>query len=247
MTQKIDILEEAKHWLDILFGWTRLVTRRIGRHENFDEKSKNYRAITPEVQRQLKTRTWNRTLPALSQGKLGSCTGNSCVGLLATEPNSSDGIADNVKLDQALAIKIYSRATEIDPFSGTYPPTDTGSSVLSAMKAAKEFGLIKEYRWCFGLEEVLIALSNLGPVSIGVRWYQGFDKPDCKGFVKISGSKRGGHAFQLIGIDVEKRVVWAVNSWGSSWGKNGRFCFSFEDLDRLLKENGEAVMVITKP
>jgi hypothetical protein len=103
---------------------------------------------------------------------------------LATEPNASDGIADKIKFDQALAVKIYSRATEIDPFVGSYPPKDTGSSVLSAMKAAKEMGLISEYRWCFGAEEVLIALSNPGPVEIGVRWYEGFDKPDCNGLVK---------------------------------------------------------------
>lgn len=246
MTQQAQILDEVKHWLDILFGWTGLLSRRLGRHENFDEKSKEHRAITPEVERTLKTKMWKRELPPLNQGRLGSCSGNSCVGLLATEPNCHDGVGDNIKFDEDLAVKIYSKATEIDPFQGTYPPTDTGSSVLSTMKVAKSLGLISEYKWCFGVEEVLIALSNLGPVAVGVKWYEGFQKPDCDGLVKISGNIRGGHAFELIGIDVEKRVVWAMNSWGKFWGKNGMFCFSFEDLDRLLKENGEAVMIKMK-
>lgn len=247
MTQQTGFLEETKHWLDVFFGWTRFITRRLGRHEYFDEKSKTYRAITPEVERTLKTKMWQRDLPPLNQGRLGSCTGNSCVGLLATEPNCSDGVADNVKFDQDLAVKIYSKATEIDLWPGTYPPTDTGSSVLATMRVAKKLGLISEYRWCFGVEEVLIALSHIGPVAIGVKWYKSFQKPDCNGFVKIEGTEiRGGHAFELIGIDVEKRVVWAVNSWGKFWGKDGRFCFSFEDLDRLLKERGEAVMIKTR-
>lgn len=68
MSQRIAVLEEVKHWLDVLLGWTRLITRRIGRHENFDERSKDYRAISPEVERTLKTKMWKRTIPPLSQG-----------------------------------------------------------------------------------------------------------------------------------------------------------------------------------
>lgn len=188
----------------------------------------------------------HHTLVTRRNGKIlisGNCTGNAVVGLLATRPNDVDGIADNTEFSEGLAVDLYSLATELDQFTGTYPPDDTGSSVLSAMKAAKEFLLIEEYRWCFGLEDVLRTLSYVGPVAIGVNWYAGFDKPTSKGLIKISGSVRGGHAVELLGIDVRKKIVWGINSWGKWWGKCGRFCISFADLDRLLKERGEAATV----
>lgn len=216
----------------------------LGWKVRFDSRSKAFRVNRKNVNADLKSRMWERSLPPLDQGTLGMCTGAACVGLLATDPNSSDGVMDDAIFNKDLAVKIYSRATELDQFDGQYPPNDTGSSVLSAMKAAKEFGLISEYKWCFSLEDVLFALSYLGPVEVGLLWYEGFEYPDRNGLVKIKGKAEGGHAFQLIGIDVEKELVWAVNSWGLDWGKDGRFCFSFADLKKLLDEHGEAVMII---
>ena len=64
------------------------------------------------------------------------------------------------------------------------------------------------------------------------------------GLVKVSGSIRAGHAFELIGIDPVNQMVTSVNSWGKSWGKAGRFKFSFADLKRLLKEDGEASTIV---
>jgi hypothetical protein len=112
------------------------------------------------------------------------------------------------------------------------------------MKALKELGLAKGYRWCFGLDDTLKTLSTLGPVEVGLNWYEGFDRPDSKGLVKVSGAVRGGHAFELLGVDAERKLVWAENSWGPAWGLRGRFCFAWKDLDRLLHEDGEAATVV---
>ena len=90
---------------------------------------------------------------------------------------------------------------------------------------------------------MLKTLSSVGPVEVGVSWYEGFDKPDAKGLVKIAGTVRGGHAFELLGVDADKQLVWAINSWGPGWGLAGRFAFSWKDLDRLLREQGEASTV----
>lgn len=139
------------------------------------------------------------------------------------------------------AVRIYSEATVLDGFDGTYPPDDNGSSGLAACKAAKNEGLIGSYRWAFGLDEALAALV-LSPVMVGVGWYDGFDAPNPEGLVHVSGSIRGGHEFTLIGLDVKAETVFAVNSWGTGWGLHGRFCFSFADLSRLLTEDGDAVV-----
>jgi hypothetical protein len=178
-------------------------------------------------------------LKAFNQGDLGSCTGNGAVGVVCTEPYRKPG----AKYTEALARKVYSQATKDDTIAGAYPPKDTGSTVLAAMKALRDLGLAKGYHWCFGLDDVLKTLSTIGPVEVGVSWYEGFDKPSASGLVKISGAVRGGHAFELLGVDAEKKLVWAINSWGPDWGHDGRFAISWKDLDRLLHEDGEASTV----
>ena len=216
---------------------------RLGRHPHFDERSRQFR-VKVDHTAALKSQMWDRPAQPFNQGNVGSCTGNGCVGCLATAPYNHDGVGDNVVFNEQLALRVYGMATLLDPIVGTYPPDDTGSTVLAAMKAAKKMGLIKGYEWCFGLQDVLQTLSHHGSVEVGVTWYEGFFNPDANGQIHLSGSVAGGHAFQLIGIDVEKKLVWAVNSWGHNWGKDGRFCMSWDLLDTLLKEGGEAVHVV---
>lgn len=213
--------------------------KRLGRHVQFDERSRAFRVQAPGAP--LVSKLWPRRLKPLNQGATGSCTGNALVGVLATEPYARPG----TNYTQTLARKVYAKATELDSISGIWPPTDTGSTVLCAMKAAQSMGLITGYSWCFGADDVLRTLSTIGPVEIGLNWYSGFDKPMPRsGLVKASGIVQGGHAFELHGLDVQKELVWAYNSWGAKWGVKGRFCFSFETLRRLLKEDGEAVAPI---
>lgn len=216
--------------------------RRLGRHIHFDERSRAHKVGLKVEHQVLQSKIWNRTLPPLDQGNLGMCTGAGCVGTLATEPLSTDGVADNVAFNEGLARDVYRLATRLDSINGEWPGEDTGSTVLSAMQAAKQMGLVAGYKWCFSAMEVLQTLSWISPVEVGFNWYSSFDNPHPSGLVRIGGVIEGGHAFQLVGLDVEKQLVWAVNSWGRQWGLNGRFCFSFEDLHRLMHESGEAVI-----
>jgi hypothetical protein len=212
---------------------------RLGRHVHFDERSRGYRVPIRKTAK-IASRTWTRTVKPFDQGQTGSCTGNGAVGVICTDPYKKTG----KHYDEALARKVYSKATSLDSIQGDWPPDDTGSTVLAAMKALTKLKYTKGYDWCFGLDDVLKTLSNLGPVEVGVNWYEGFDSPSASGLVKISGSIRGGHAFELLGVDVKTKTVIAENSWGKSWGAGGRFSFSWKDLDRLLREQGEASTVV---
>jgi hypothetical protein len=214
---------------------------RLGRHIHFDERSRAFRVPVLKTAK-ITTRTWDRTVKPFDQGETGSCTGNGAVGVLATDPY----LKKTVKYGEPLARKVYSQATKLDAIQGDFPPNDTGSTVLAAMKALKKLGLATGYTWCFGLDDVLRTLSTIGPVEVGLNWYEGFDSPTKTGLVKIKGSVRGGHAFEILGIDATAKTVTAINSWGTSWGANGRFTFSWKDLDRLLKEQGEAATAVVK-
>jgi hypothetical protein len=210
---------------------------RLGRHIHFDERSRAYKVELKGGE--LASKIWKRTIRPFNQGQVGSCTGNAIAGLLATHPNFHEGLTYN----EALAKQIYTRATELDNIVGDFPPDDTGSTVLAACKAARDLGLIDSYHWCFGADDVLQTLSHVGPVAVGVNWYTGFDTPKARGVVKPTGRIEGGHAFELIGIDVDGGHVIAENSWGPGWGEKGKFLFSFETLDKLLGEQGEAVTI----
>lgn len=219
---------------------TRNGVMRLGRHVHFDERSRKH-AVKVSRRLALASKTWARGVKPFDQGDTGSCTGNGAVGVIASAPYKKP----RVQYTEALARKVYTQATKLDTIMGTWPPSDTGSTVLAAMKALKSLGLTTGYKWCFGIDDALRTLSQVGPLEIGVTWYSGFDNPDPQtGLVKVGGEVRGGHAFTLNGIDVEKKLVIATNSWGTGWGKNGTFCFSWADFTRLLKEDGEAATVI---
>jgi Papain family cysteine protease len=214
----------------------------LGRNVNWDPRSLQFR-VTPQPARTLRTVRHKRVIPILNQGSIGSCTGNAATGAVGTSPLFEGLMPDHPVLDQSLAVNIYSKATAIDGFGGTYPPTDTGSDGLSVAKVCQKLGLISGYLHATSLEGMQTALQNT-PVIIGINWYEGFDDTDANGVVKIAGQARGGHEVEVIAVDFENQFFEAVNSWGPGWGINGHFLFSFSDMDRLLHEYGDSTQLL---
>lgn len=214
--------------------------KRLGRHVRHDPRSLRFpfRASGPLV-----SRRWSvGSTPILNQGDIGSCTGNATVAALMCSPFKETLSSEKAAaLDEDLAIRIYSRATETDPFPGSYKPDDTGSSGLDAAKAAKEFGYISGYNHAFTLADALAALS-IGPVIIGVNWTSGMDRTDSTGMIASTGSTRGGHEVCLDEINTDRGIVWLRNSWGSRWGVQGRASMTFTTLGQLLDSQGDATV-----
>ena len=215
--------------------------RRLGRNVNHDVRSLRFLVSSPA--RELKSTEHERVIPVLDQGDLGSCTGNAAVGALGTKPLYDALPSGHPALDEDLAVKVYSAATSLDPFDGEYPPTDTGSDGLSAAKACKNLGLISGYLHATSLEAMQNALQDT-PVIVGVNWYEGFDNPDSNGLVSVSGKVRGGHEFEVVGVDMEQQRFHAINSWGLGFGKDGHFWFSFDSMTRLLSEDGDCTQLV---
>ena len=215
--------------------------RRLGRHVEHDPRSRAFAIV--KAPRPLVSRVWTRDVEAFDQGDLGSCTANALLGCLVTEPfrMASSRVASS--LTQRDAVAIYSRATKADAIPGCYPPDDTGSSGLAVCKVAKKMGLIRGYLHAFTAHAALHALSERGPIMIGANWYAGMDEPqgaDAECFA--SGELRGGHEWMALGINLPKRLVLCVNSWGPSWGAAGRFSLSFETLERLMGQDGDVTI-----
>lgn len=206
----------------------------IGRQIEHDPQSWNFQA---DKAPQLVTTVHKRMCAPFTQ-TIGSCTGEATTGMLMTEPHYKP----DRNLTQDDAVKIYTLATHLDRIPGYYPKEDTGSSGLAACKAAKRLGYIESYKHAFGIDHALQALV-LAPVITGVNWYTGFDTPDHNGIVKLEGTIRGGHEFEVLGIDVENKLVECCQSWGPDWGLAGRFFVKWVDWGTLLAQRGDVTTV----
>lgn len=214
--------------------------KRLGRHVLHDPKSFAWPYIPRSIDRPIHSVHHRHFGGVLDQGNLGSCTGNAAVQALNTKPLHR--LATHT-LKEEEALNLYSLATSLDPWPGEYPPDDTGSDGLSVAKACQQQGYIIEYRHAFGIDEALRALIER-PVITGVNWYEGFDNPDDRGFVKKEGQIRGGHEFVVVGYNDTDKYVEAINSWGRNWGLKGRFRMSVDVWNELLQEDGDVTVLI---
>jgi hypothetical protein len=207
----------------------------LGRVQEHDPQSRGFAAPTALP---ISSVWWRRYGLVLDQGQLGSCTGNAAAQALNHLPFHVIG---SPCLGESTAVSLYSVATNVDAFDGTYPPEDTGSSGLAVAKAAQLAGYITSYEHAFGLDHVLAA-AQYGPQIIGTDWHEEMFYPDADGTIVPSGPIAGGHEYVLDGVDLPHRRLRFLNSWGSGWGARGRFYMSFDNFATLLDAGGDAVL-----
>jgi hypothetical protein len=214
---------------------------RLGRNINHDPRSLRYKVAPARVDKSVE---WTRRVPVFDQGNLGSCTGNAEAGLLGTNP-FFDTLPTNLSIDEALAVKIYSMATQIDPFEGEWPPDDTGSDGLSVSKAAQQMGFISGYVWATSVDEAKTLIQQ-GPFIIGTEWTSNMDKPNASGVIKnpAGGMIRGGHEYECFKRDASADLWWFYNSWGDSWGKQGTFAYNSAGMAALLARMGDVTQSV---
>lgn len=214
--------------------------RRFGRRIEFDEKSRDYpvRALLADSA-ELVTRRWHLGT-VLDQGSEPAC-----VGFAWTHDILADPVVPLFPylINNQYALDLYRLAQTLDEWPGE---DYAGTSILAGAKATMRRGWITEYRWAFGLEDVLLTLAQLGPVVLGVNWYSGMNRPDVYGYIYPEGWVQGGHAILAVGVDFERQAVRLHNSWGADWGEKGQAWITFSDLDRLLHEHGEACVPLVR-
>jgi hypothetical protein len=212
---------------------------RLGRIVDHDPRSLNF-LVQPR--QAVVSRVWDRRVPITNQGQLGSCTGHAGIGCMGTG-GFFDTMPKGMAYDKKAAESLYSDATKVDPFNGSWPPTDTGSSGLGIGKVLKSRGLIKEYRHAITFDQALAALMD-GPVITGIPWTSGMMNTDANGFVTPKGSPDGGHEFCVYGVNVEEKYVYCANSWGTNWGLKGLFKMTFATWQNRLASKGDVTQFI---
>lgn len=215
---------------------------RLGRHVLHDSESRRYTFNTAGLA--IRSVRHQRHIPIFDQGDIGDCTGNAAIGCLGTGPFYSTLPTPRPwykNLDERDAIACYSAASRIDDAPGEYPPTDTGSSGLAVAKVVKLAGLISGYQHTFTLEDALKALQVV-PLICGTVWLSGMDEANTQGLVSVTGQDLGGHEYVMDEYDDQRGWVGFSNSWGTSYGVNGRFYMQAEDFGTLLARDGDVTV-----
>ena len=85
---------------------------------------------------------------------------------------------------------------------------------------------IKSYFSCTNNNAIKNAIMNYGPVLASINWYDSY-KPDKDGVLPINKSGDSGyHAIMIYGWN--KTGFKCQNSWGKTWGNDGRFIAPYE-------------------
>lgn len=213
---------------------------RLDRIPSFDPKSRSFPIRTLlERSGATKPRSFTWRVPiALDQGDEGACVGFGWSHELAARPVSIHDITNDT------AFALYKRAQELDEWPGN---DYSGTSVLAGAKAVEEAGFLKEYRWAFGLEDVRLTIGYHGPVVLGLNWYDGMFTPQGDGRIAPTGDLAGGHCILAYSVSEKLKVVRLWNSWGPNWWHGGSWCYlTFDDLDKLLNEQGEACVPVRR-
>lgn len=211
----------------------------LGRNIVHDQRSRSFPMATTvdrSTWRDKSIRLYD-PLPNPNQ-RVGCCTG-------VAKCSQLNAVGNRVKgrvLGMADAEAIYSRNTEIDPWDGNWPPTDTGSSGLASAKTAVEKGLASGYRWLFGgADEVIQNVVEGRVISVGTYWH--WDMFEASNgvheglpVVRPGGGLAGGHQYVIRGYDPEKDYALG-RCW---WGDFRDFWITRPDLDALLRNSGDA-------
>lgn len=214
---------------------------RLGRHVHHDIRNGAHRALAvrPSKRNLVPYRSF-ATMTVFDQGDTSRCTTEAFVGMLRTMPFAPTFTQrpDYDTGDQRQALYLASQT--VDPWPGE---DYDGTSTDAPAKILKDRGVIGSYKWLFGEDEVREWVTWFSPVVIGIQWQMQMFYPDDRGYLDVAGEVVGGHAIRLVQYSKLHEAYRVVNSWGRSWGQNGRAWLRAPDLATLLAADGDALTV----
>lgn len=208
----------------------------LGRLPAPDPRDHHYalRKVAPKTTPRAVYRHW-RTGAVLDQGSTSQCVAYSWTAFLHSSP-----LRTKIHLQPE---EFYRAAQKVDEWEGE---NYDGTSVRAGAKVLQAEGHLAQYLWASRIDEICnwVLSANGGPVVMGTDWYEGMFHPDSKGRVKLYGPAAGGHAWIIYGYNQHTQQFHCQNSWGTGWGKKGKFRITLEDAEKLLQSYGEACTAI---
>lgn len=162
-------------------------------------------------------------------------------GYLITAAGSQSPVT--IGVDNDYCDQLY---TDIKAIEGVYPGDpdfNEGSCLRSLGKELRRRGIIDGYSLTRDFASANDWVDHYGCVVLGTFWWTGMFKPDAVGRVKPTGSKAGGHAYCWYGKDLTYDNGF-VQTWGQTWGVDGKFFMDDLDTGGLIADSGEALLTI---
>jgi hypothetical protein len=170
------------------------------------------------------------------------------------------------------ALWLYREAQDVDEWFDTPPEEGTSLSAGFDVLREKghrrlwdgksrppelDEGIVEVNRWLTTVDEMRTAISEGKVIVLGINWYNAFYDPTFKkgprgvkeaviaarGSDPRWGGLAGGHCICVTGASDARQAFELPNSWGRSYGVNGRVWLPYESATRLLGELGEAAIV----
>jgi hypothetical protein len=159
----------------------------------------------------------------MDQGDTPYCCGYAIQQLLQSEPVPQKGKTGEW---------FYREAKKIDELG----PSVSGTSVRAVLNVAKQKQFIESYYWATNTNQIIDYLLRYGPVIAGTPWSSGMEQPNKNGVVKITGTKKGNHAWLIVGVNLITGLFHGVNSYGHNFGMGGQFSITIKDFDTLFEQ-----------
>lgn len=208
----------------------------LGRRISVDKRDRKFMmaAVTPTSP--LRRRYWWQNGTWLDQGQTGTCVGHAWAHWIEDGPRTWLGTID--------PFKVYRDACALDTFTDNDDGNlDSGTSVRAGAQALQAVGRVTSYHWAFDVSPVVDAVLTTGPVVVGTWWREAMSRP-VDGLVRVEGSKVGGHAYLINGVNLDTGKFRIKNSWGRSWGNRGYGWMKIDDMATLIADDGEACLAI---
>lgn len=210
------------------------------------------------------------------QGQTPECVGYSTAGLLSVHRHEADPDDPDDPTFDGAAIYAWANAHDGDPTvhdgstvrAGFQALMQAGGKVTASTDAADDpvgaVDKIANYLWADttlpdrDLNRVATWLLTVGPVVVGILWYQDMFNPSAEGIVTPTGGVAGGHAIMVRGVNMDTKMFCLRNSWGAWSGTvhddwsftadgGGDCLISWADLFAVLSQNGEAGAAVADP
>lgn len=113
---------------------------------------------------------------------------------------------------------LYDEAKRLDG----EPGKDNGTTLEQIIKAALNLDLLVDTE-IFDIKnglEFRYAMHKLPLVLLGLNITEGWNNAGKDGIIPTGGNTLGGHA--VVGCYYDQDGIWITNSWGPTWGKDGR-------------------------
>lgn len=222
---------------------------RLGRIAQRDLRDERYpvRAVLRGIPA-ARWRYWYDNGAWRDQGDTGTCVGHGWAHWCEDSPVTHPG-------EDVDPFQWYADAVKLDPWpENDGPDWYFGTTVRAGAKVAQQRGMVAEYRWVNGTQDLIDTVLGLGPVVIGVDWYEDMFEPrwerdalgDLRKMVVPGGLVAGGHCLVINGVSLDRGTFRLKNSWGRGWGVDGRASIRIDDMAMLLETGGEGCIAFER-